>query len=107
MLLRRSGVEKIKIADGGIREMGRSFERTGLKDFSEQSGVELIDMNASPLLDVQSKKFPLLKSMQVFEPAYKASLLINVPTLKNHHAASLTCKGNKMFRIFNMGRNSF
>ncbi len=29
--------------------------------------------------------------MQFFEPAYKVSLIIDGPTLKNHHYAYLTC----------------
>ena len=90
-LLKKARLEKISVADGGIRWMQRSFERSGLKEFAQKSGAELIDMNTSPQVLVKSEQFPLLKTLKVFEPAYKASLFINIPTLKTHHAASISC----------------
>jgi uncharacterized protein (DUF362 family) len=90
-ILEKIGVQKISIADGGIRMMERAFERSGLKEFAQKSAAKLIDMNKSAQVMVKSEQFPLLKNMNVFIPAYKTPLLINMPTLKNHHAASLTC----------------
>lgn len=90
-LLQKAGVRKISIADGGIRGMERAFERSGMKEFSQKNGAELIDMNRSPQVVVKSEQFPLLKTLKVFEPAYKSSLFINMPTLKTHHAAAITC----------------
>jgi uncharacterized protein (DUF362 family) len=112
MLLEKAGVAKISIADGGIRMIERAFERSGMKEFSQKSGAELIDLTKSSHLAVKSDKFIVMNSVlesntpetlnqymkssekdiiKVFEPAYKSSLFINMPTLKTHHAASITC----------------
>jgi uncharacterized protein (DUF362 family) len=112
MLLEKAGVEKSCIADGGIRMMERAFERSGMKEFSQKSGAELIDMTKSTHLAVKSDKYVVMNSVlesnkpeivnqymkssekniiKVFEPAYKSSLFINMPTLKTHHAASISC----------------
>jgi len=115
-LLKKVGVEKISIADGGIRGMERAFERSGMKEFAQKSGAKLMDMNSSPQVAVKSEQFPLLKTLKVFEPAYKSSLFINMPTLKIHHAASISCVlknnvgcilRNDRIRLHRLSKNEF
>jgi uncharacterized protein (DUF362 family)/ferredoxin len=88
--LQARGYTRIVIADGpniGIYRKGIDvFGRLGVRVLSERFGVDLIDLNCGPSVEVELSS----DTIRVAEICLKADFLISVPKIKTHAEAGMS-----------------
>ena len=65
---------------GAIRGVDRVWEKTGMKDLSERTGVPLVSFEASGSVPLQGRE----REYMIARPVVDADVVINVPKLKTH-----------------------
>ncbi len=65
---------------GALRGIERVWRNTGLKDFSERTGVPLINFEAAGAVDMPGE----LRSYLIAGPVLEADAIINLPKMKTH-----------------------
>jgi len=92
-MLRDAGAKRICLGEGSIqcRSIGSDtkiiYEKLGYVKLTERYGVELLDFNDGPFLDLPGPGDSLLK---VAAPVFESDFLINVPVLKTHGTTKIS-----------------
>jgi uncharacterized protein (DUF362 family)/ferredoxin len=88
--LQQHGYANITIADGpnvGVfRKAVDVFGRLGVRQLAEKFGVNLVDLNQSPYVEVET----VSGTVRVAEICLNADFLINIPKIKTHAEAGMS-----------------
>lgn len=91
--LKRDGFNDITIADAGARSRPakRSFDFHSLVEKSAAGGFRLRDLADDNYLLVKDDAWTYMPEIEVFESAYRAPLIVNMPVVKQHSRAQFSC----------------
>lgn len=92
-MLKKEGFTDITISECASmtsRKTG-AFELYGLDKKSVNNGFKILDLYSDTTVRVESEKWKTLPSVNLFQSIYKAPIIINMPTLKQHSQAGFSC----------------
>ncbi|RLF15255.1 MAG: hypothetical protein DRJ66_04685 [Thermoprotei archaeon] len=92
-VVQRANPAKIIIAESAVRgyDTSRNFEVTGIAEVAKELGVDLIDLDRyGEVVRVKTNGGVKLKDVRVFKQVLDADVVISIPKLKRHSAATVT-----------------
>jgi len=91
--LKDRGISRITIGDGsGMgNSAGRAFEICGYTDMASRYGLELVDLERDRFIKMAVPMDGPFKELEIARTALECDFLINVPVMKAHMAALITC----------------
>lgn len=91
---------RIIIAEGsGGYDTLKAFTDLGYKDLAEKYGTKLVDLNREERVILENQKAKKLKKMKL-PKIILDGFFINLPVLKRHDRAILTCAAKNLFGIY-------
>jgi uncharacterized protein (DUF362 family) len=90
-LCRDAGARQVMVGDVSCNDARRSFDRSGIGRAAREAGADVVLPSGSRPFRVADLGGAVLRRWPVFEPALECDKLINVPVVKNHTLAGLTC----------------
>lgn len=105
--LKSYGIKHITVGDNpAVRDMISVFKKCGIYDVCMSEGVRLSDN--STLCQITNPDGVLYKDFEVSAEMMEADLLINLPKLKTHSFAYLTCAQKNLFgTIYGLSKASW
>lgn len=105
--LKSYGIKHITVGDNpAVRDMISVFKKCGIYDVCMNEGVKLSDN--STLCQITNPDGVLYKEFEVSAEMMEADLLINLPKLKTHSFAYLTCAQKNLFgTIYGLSKASW
>ena len=90
--LQGCGIEDITVGEGcgGGADAREVFDVTGVAEIAQRHDAKLVDLNLSEQIELPVPDGLLLEKVKVAREVAQAELLVNVPTLKTHHAAFIS-----------------
>ncbi len=90
-------------SETGSRMKGRKLERTlelmGVKQLQDKYGFEIVNCSHDKQVPVKIDNGLLIKEINLSEKSLAADLIINMPKLKTHKFALMTCAMKNMFGL--------
>jgi uncharacterized protein (DUF362 family) len=87
-----AGASKVNVFDHTLNEWRASYKNSGTQEAVEKAGGAMLPANDDKFYELmrrpQAKK---LKESALFKPLLEADVFINVPILKNHGGARMSC----------------
>jgi uncharacterized protein (DUF362 family) len=92
MLSLEAGANKIMIVEGAgyFTETSRALELSGYIELAEKYGVEVVDVDQSPVVKIDVPSPLLFCELEVSEAFLIADVRINVPVMKTHDQLKVT-----------------
>ena len=91
---------EIIIAEGsGGCDTGEAFLKLGYKNLAEKYQVKLIDLNRAERIVLEDPKALVLKKVKLPKIVFE-SFFINLPVLKEHDEAIVTCAAKNLFGLY-------
>lgn len=91
--LKREGFSDIIVADQGSRRRpaSQAFEFYSLGEKSKAGAFKIKDLAGEDFKIVKDDNWLAMQEVEVFDSAYNAPLIVNMPVIKQHHSAQFTC----------------
>lgn len=90
-------------SETGTRVKGRKLHRAlrgmGLDEVCARKGVRIVNMTEEPKVSVPIPRGRFLHSLELADCLYNADLIINMPKIKTHKYAAMTCALKNMFGV--------
>ncbi len=79
------------------RRLEKALEYMGIYDLQKRYDFEIVNLTQAPQIDVEIPGALALKSVKLSTPLLDSDLIINLPKLKTHKYAVITCSLKNMF----------
>ena len=91
-LCREAGASRILIVEGAgyFTETSKALELSGYVELAEKYGVEIVDVDKSPVVEVMVPDALLIEKVEVSEAFMEADVRINMPVMKTHDQLKVT-----------------
>ncbi|MFW5740116.1 MAG: DUF362 domain-containing protein [Myxococcota bacterium] len=99
-----AGAEHVVVTDFSCNEPQRSFQRSGIWKAAYDAGAEVV-LPADHLFKTVRMQGRVLDAWPVLRPLIDADKVINVPIVKHHSLAKLTCAMKNWYGIIGGRRN--
>jgi uncharacterized protein (DUF362 family) len=87
-----AGASEVAVFDHTLNEWKSSYKNSGIADAVEKAGGKMLYANDEKLYQKFSRPAAKkLKETAIFKPLLEADVFINVPVLKNHGGAKMSC----------------
>jgi uncharacterized protein (DUF362 family) len=87
-----AGASKVSVFDHTLNEWRSSYKNSGTQDAVERAGGAMIPANDNKYYELMKRpQAKRLKESALFKPMLEADVFINVPILKNHGGAKMSC----------------
>jgi uncharacterized protein (DUF362 family) len=87
-----AGASKVSVFDHTLNEWRASYKNSGTQDAVERAGGAMIPANSDKYYELMKRpQAKRLKESALFKPMLEADVFINVPILKNHGGAKMSC----------------
>jgi uncharacterized protein (DUF362 family) len=97
---RANSKTEIIIAEGsGGCDTEKAFVELGYKDLSQKYDIKLIDLNQEERIFLKNEKALVLKKVKLPKIIFD-SFFINLPVLKEHNEAIVTCAAKNLFGLY-------
>ncbi|UDQ98585.1 DUF362 domain-containing protein [Lentisphaerota bacterium WC36G] len=96
----KAGAKEVVVFDHTCQQARACYKNSGIKEAVEKAGGKIIDGNDKRnYIEKTNKKAVTLKSAKFHKYVYECDYFINVPVLKNHGGATLTCAMKNLMGI--------
>ena len=91
-LCRDAGAGRILIVEGAgyFTETSKALELSGYVALAEKYGTEIVDVDKSPVIEVEVQDYLLMEKVEVSQAFMEADVRINVPVMKTHDQLKVT-----------------
>ena len=91
-LSKEAGAGKVLIVEGAgyFTETSKALELSGYVALAEKYGVEIVDVDKSPVVEIDVPDFLLIDKVEVSKAFMEADVRINVPVMKTHDQLKVT-----------------
>jgi uncharacterized protein (DUF362 family) len=91
-LSKEAGAGRVMIVEGSgyFIETSKALELSGYLDLAERYGVEIIDVDNNPVIELDVSDALLFDKIEVSEAFMKADVRINLPVMKTHDQLEVT-----------------
>lgn len=96
---KNSKAEIFVVEGSGGRDTLSSFKDLGYCDLADEYKVKLIDLNREKRIELSNSKAKVLKKIKLPKILFEG-FFINLPVLKKHDSAILTCATKNLFGIY-------
>ncbi|MCL2017227.1 MAG: DUF362 domain-containing protein [Alphaproteobacteria bacterium] len=87
-----AGASEVSVFDHTLNDWRSSYKNSGIEDAVRKAGGRMLPANEENLYEkISNHKAKRLKETALFKPLLDADVIINVPVLKNHGGAKMTC----------------
>lgn len=87
------GVRRVFIGEstfGNARNTDMFFQKTGYKDLAKRYGIDLVNLNASDVIEATVENPLVLEKIHIARDVYEADKVINIPNMKVHYATGVS-----------------
>ena len=96
----KAGAKKVYVLDHTCNNWKNSYKKSGISDAASAAGAKVVSGNTqSDYKDIAIPVAKKLKKAKIHKLANEADVLINVPILKNHGGAVMTCAMKNLMGI--------
>jgi uncharacterized protein (DUF362 family) len=89
---RSAGASEVLVFDHTLNEWKSSYKNSGIQQAVQEAGGKILRANDKNLYErLQRPQAKKLKECALFKPLLTADVFINVPILKNHGGAKMSC----------------
>lgn len=103
-ILRKNKVKKIYIGDSSYQNTSEALKISGIADVAKKYKAELIVFETNPLVLIKDDEAKISKEFRIPTIFKNVDLIINLPKLKTHTLAKLTCAVKNLFGAIPGGR---
>jgi uncharacterized protein (DUF362 family) len=87
-----AGASEVGVFDHTLNEWRASYKNSGIQDAVERAGGKMLPANDEKFYESMKRpQAKRLKESALFKPMLSADVFINVPILKNHGGAKMSC----------------